>query len=132
MIDPSTRPGAVIFDAGGLIAWERGDRRMAALLATAVEQSVRMIVPSTVLAQVMRDQGRQVRLGRLIRHPLTEVAALDRREATAVGALVASSRTTDIVDAHVVVCTRRIGGVAITSDPDDLAALDPDVSLIAI
>ena len=132
MIDPSTRSATLIFDAGGLIAWERGDRQVAALLATAVTESLRILVPSTVLAQVSRHQGRQVRLGRLIRHALTEVATLDRREATLVGALLASRGTTDIVDAHVVVCARRSGGIVITSDPDDLATLDPDLSIVAI
>ena len=88
-----------------------------------------MIVPGSALAQAIRDPVRQARLARLLRQPLTEVVALDRVDATGVGRLLAVSGTSDIADAHVVVCARRSNTSVVTSDPDDLRALDPTLKL---
>ena len=87
----------VTLDAGGLIALDRNDRRMLVLLA------------------------------RLIRQPTTALANLDRVDATNVGRLLAAGRTSDIADAHVVICARRSAQPVVTSDPADLSALDPTI-----
>lgn len=50
----------ITFDAGGLIALDRGDRRVLALLARAAERGMRVTVPATALAQVIRRPARQV------------------------------------------------------------------------
>jgi hypothetical protein len=89
----------------------------------------RVIVPGSALAQAIRDPVRQARLARLLRQPLTEVVALDRVDATGAGRLLAASGTSDIADAHVVVCARRSNTSVVTSDPDDLRALDPTLKL---
>jgi predicted nucleic acid-binding protein len=120
------------FDAGGLIALDRDDRRVLALLARAAEVGARVTVPSTALAQAMRSPSRQARLSRLVRQPTTTLAPLDGPDATSVGILLAASRTADIVDAHVVICARRNGEPIVTSDPDDLRRLDPSARLIVI
>src|SRR6266545_2294178 len=57
---------------------------------------------------------------------------LDRVDATNVGRLLAASGTSDIVDAHVVICARRSEQHVVTSDPADLRALDPAIRLIAL
>jgi predicted nucleic acid-binding protein len=124
-------PG-VTLDAGGLIALDRNDRRMVVLLARARETGARVTVPATVLAQAIRRPERQVRLARLVRQPSTDVADLGRVDATNVGRLLAASGTSDIVDAHVVICARRSDQAIVTSDPDDLRALDPALRLIAL
>jgi hypothetical protein len=36
------------------------------------------------------------------------------------------------VDAHVVICARRAGQRVVTSDPDDLRALDPSINLMVL
>lgn len=118
----------VTLDAGGLIALDGDDRRVVVLLARAAEARERV----TVLAQAIRRPARQVRLARLVRQPTTDVIALDRVDATSVGRLLAASGTSDIADAHVVVCARRAGQAVVTSDPDDLRALDPTLDLIAV
>jgi hypothetical protein len=122
----------VTFDAGGLIALDRDDRRVIALLSRAEEVGARVTIPATALAQAMRHPAKQARLSRLIRQPASKLLALDGPDATNVGVLLAASRTTDIVDAHVVICARRYGESIITSDPDDLKRLDPGASLIVI
>lgn len=122
----------VTFDAGGLIALERNDRRVLALLATAIEDGNEVVVPATALAQVIRNPARQVRLWRLIQRDRTEVVSLDNAHAQAVGALLSRTGTADIADAHVVICARKAGHAVITSDPSDLRRLDPALRLVAV
>lgn len=122
----------VTLDAGGLIALDRDDRRVLALLARARETGAPVTVPTTALAQAIRRPDRQARLARLIRQPTTTVVALDRVDATSVGRLLAASKTADIADAHVVICARRAGQPVVTSDPDDLSQLDPALQLIIV
>lgn len=122
----------ITFDAGGLIALDRNDRRVIALLARAAELAARVTIPATALAQVMRRPSRQVRLARLVRQPTTALVALDGEHATQVGLLLAASKTNDIVDAHVVICARQRGQSIVTSDAEDLRRLDPAARLIVI
>jgi predicted nucleic acid-binding protein len=124
-------PG-VTLDAGGLIALDRDDRRVVVLLARARETGAQVTVPAPALAQAIRRPERQVRLSRLIRQPGTDVIALGRVDATHVGRLLAASGTSDIADAHVVICARRAGQPVVTSDPNDLRQLDPALRLIAL
>jgi len=122
----------VTLDAGGLIALDRSDRRMIVLLARARETGACVTIPATGLAQAIRRPERQARLARLIRQPTTDVIALDRVDATSVGRLLAASGTSDITDAHVVICARRSNQQVVTSDPGDLRRLDPTVRLITL
>lgn len=122
----------VTFDAGGLIALDRDDRRVLVLLARARETGARVTVPATALSQAVRRPERQARLARLVRQPTTDVVPLDRVDATSVGRLLAASGTSDIVDAHVVICARRADQQVATSDPDDLRRLDPTLRLVTI
>jgi hypothetical protein len=124
-------PGAT-FDAGGLIALDRNDRRVVVLLARARETGARLTVPAPALAQAIRKPDRQVRLSRLIRQPTTDVVDLGRVDATNVGRLLAAAGTSDITDAHVVICARRAGQPVVTSDPGDLRQLDSSLRLIAL
>ncbi len=119
-------------DAGALIALDRDDRRVLVLLARAGEIAANVTVPATALAQVVRAPQRQVRLARLLRQPTTDVVVLDRVDAINVGRLLAASGTSDIVDAHVVICARRRRQTVATSDPDDLRLLDPGLALLRL
>jgi hypothetical protein len=124
-------PG-VTLDAGALIALDRDDRRVIVLLARARETGAQVTVPASALTQAIRRPERQARLARLIRQPSTDVADLGRVDATNVGRLLAASETSDIADAHVVVCARRSAQPVVTSDPADLRRLDPRLRLIAL
>jgi hypothetical protein len=119
-------------DAGALIAVDRNDRRVLVLLARARETGSRITVPASALAQAVRHPEQQARLARLLRQPTTDVVPLDRVDATNVGRLLAASGTSDVVDAHVVICARRARQRAVTSDPDDLRALDPTLQVVTI
>ena len=122
----------ITFDAGGLIALDRGDRRVLTLLARAAERGMRVTVPATALAQAIRRPAKQARLARLVRQASTDLVALDGPDATATGLLLAATRTSDIVDAHVVICARRAEQIVLTSDADDLRRIDSGLTLVAV
>ena len=122
----------VTMDAGALIAVDRNERRVLVLLARARETGSRVTIPASALAQAVRRPERQARLARLLRQATTDVVPLDRVDATNVGRLLAASGTSDVVDAHVVICARRARQQAVTSDPDDLRVLDPTLRVVTI
>jgi len=122
----------ITLDAGALIALDRDDRRVIVLLARAAQTNARVAIPAPALAQAIRTPERQARLARLIRQATTDVVALDRVDATNVGRLLAASRTSDITDAHVVICARRLEQQVVTSDAKDLRRLDPDIRIVAL
>jgi len=122
----------IVFDAGGLIALDRNDRRVLALLARAAERGGRITIPATALAQALRSPARQARLSRLIRQAGTDVISLNGPDATAVGLLLARTATADIVDAHVVVCAQRAGQAVVTSDAGDLRRIAPGLQLVIV
>lgn len=119
-------------DAGALIALDRNDRRVIVLLSRAAETQARVTIPASALAQAVRDPAQQTRLSRLVRQPTTDVVPLDRVDATAVGRLLAAAGTSDVVDAHVVVCATRAGQVVVTSDPGDLGILAPRLPMVRL
>jgi len=114
------------------MALERSDRRVLSILDTALEDGDRILVPATVLAQVIRNPARQVRLWRMIQFDRTEVVPLDGWHAQAVGALLAQTGTADITDAHVVICAQTAGYAVVTSDPLDIRRLNPKLRVIAV
>ncbi|MGH3821222.1 MAG: PIN domain-containing protein [Pseudonocardiaceae bacterium] len=119
-------------DTGALIALESGDPFLRALVRRAVENRVSLAIPAGVLAQAWRGSARQVRLAHLLRASITEVVALDRHAALAVGKLCALSGKFDVIDVSVVICARQRGHSIVTSDPDDLRAIDPDLPLVPV
>jgi hypothetical protein len=124
--------GGIALDAGGLIALDRNDRRVIALVARTTELGLRITIPATALAQAMRNPSKQARLSRLIRQAQTDLIALDGPDATAVGLLLGRTGTADIADAHVALCAQRAGQALITSDPDDLRRIAPGLRLVVV
>lgn len=122
----------ITFDAAGLIAVDRNDRRVIALIARITERGFRITIPATALAQAIRNPAKQVRLSRLIRQAGTDLVSLDGPNATAVGMLLARTGTTDIVDAHVAVCAQKTGQAVITSDAGDLKRIAPEIKLVVL
>lgn len=123
------RPRSVVLDSGALIAFERADERMRALLRAVLDSGARVIIPAGVLSQVWRDPAKQVALGSLSRGSTTTVVPLDQVLAEAVGVLCGKRMTSDVVDASVVLVARREGASIVTSDIDNLNHLDKQVVL---
>jgi len=124
-------PGLTL-DSGALIAFERNDRSIVAIIARAVQQGVTLAVPAGVVGQVWRDGRRQARLARLLSAPQMEIEPLDDIRARAAGQLCGVSGTRDVIDASVVLCARGRGHGVVTSDLDDLRRLDPSLRLVPI
>lgn len=122
-------PGTVVLDAGALIAFERADPRMRALLREVLRTGARLVVPAGVLGQVWRDGARQVTLRALLAGPTTEVPPLDRLLAEAAGILCGRSRTSDVIDASVVLIARARHAVVVSDDVADLLRLDPALAV---
>jgi hypothetical protein len=120
--------GNLVLDAGALIAIERGDRR----LLRALEVADEVHVPAGVLAQVWRDPRRQARLARLVGTDGTSIHPLTGDAARTVGLLCGRARTSDVIDASVVVLARELNASVVTSDLDDLARLAPDLRITTI
>jgi predicted nucleic acid-binding protein len=122
----------VTLDTGALIALERGEPRVTALLKRALDDSDAIVhIPAGVLAQALRGP-RQVRLTRLLKHRRTSVVPLDATTAQVIGLLLGARDGDDVVDASVVVCARRHGQPVVTGDPRDLRRLDPKLLVEAI
>jgi len=120
-------------DTGALVALERRDPFVEALIkrAGAVPGAI-IHIPAGVAAQAFRDGRRQALLTRLFKHPQTRVVPLDSRTAFVTGMLLGQRGCSDVVDASVVVCARTHRQGVVTSDPDDLRRLDPDLRLEVI
>ena len=123
------RPQTVVLDAGALIAFERGDARMRALLREALKLGARLVIPAGVLGQVWRGDARQAPVRALVKGPTTLVPALDHVLAEAAGVLCGRARSSDVIDASVVLVARRERAVVVTSDVGDLRRLDPEIRL---
>ena len=122
----------ITLDAGALIALDRNDRQVIALLARTIERGMRVTIPATALAQAMRNPARQARLRRLIRQSSTDLKVLDGLDATLTGLLLARSGAADIVDAHVVICAERSEQAVVTSDAGDIQRLSPGLRLVVV
>jgi predicted nucleic acid-binding protein len=122
----------ITLDAGALIALDRGDKRLIALLDRALKQRLKLRVPAGVVGQAWRDGRIQVALARFLRTDEVEIISLDEHLARACGELCGASKTRDIIDASVVILARQRGDYVVTSDPRDLRRLDPACPIIAI
>ena len=116
-------------DAGALIAIERNDRRVIGLLKRTPIHDVALAVPAGVVGQVWRDGRRQARLARFLAASTLEIVVLDDAGARAAGQLCGAAKTSDVIDAAVVLCARDRGGVVVTSDAEDIRRLDPALEI---
>ena len=109
-----------VLDAGALIAIDKRDRTVGAMLRVLQREGVPVNTSAAAVAQVWRDGGRQANLARVL--PGVDIAALDEVAAKKVGELLRASHSTDLVDAHVALLVTQDGSV-LTSDDDDIKAL---------
>lgn len=115
----------LVLDTGALIALDRNERSIWAMLRVATDGASPVAVPAGVIGQAWRDGARQALLARALQH--CDEIALDGSLARASGILCGQTGTADIIDATVAVTAAglaRTGAVAIaTSDPKDLRRL---------
>jgi hypothetical protein len=109
-----------VYDAGYLIAIERGDRIAWAKHALRLQRGELPMTTAPVVAQVRRS-ARQVQLQRVLRG--CSVVDFTATDANDVGLLLAKTHTSDVVDAHVVIVGSRSGAAILTSDTSDIERL---------
>jgi len=111
----------LVLDAGALIAVERLDRDVIALIKRERIAGRAPVTHGGVVGQVWRGgRGRQANLARLL--PAVEVVSLDDALGRRAGALLGQTKTTDVIDAAVALLARD-GDVILTGDGEDLGLL---------
>lgn len=128
------------FDTGALILLERRDDRIRRYIDAIRRLDAGMAIPATVLAQVWRGDPRQHAIAALLAgrranrkdRPVAEVVSFDHKTALRAGVLCRRSRDGDVVDASVVLCANDRNHLVLTTDPDDLRALDPALTVVAL
>lgn len=110
----------VVLDAGALIAIDRSDRELVALLKAELRSGRVPVTHGGVVGQVWRDGARQARFASALSG--VEVHALDDALGRRAGVLLARAGSHDVVDAAVVLLAAD-GDLIVTSDAADLGAL---------
>lgn len=120
-------------DTGALLALDEASTALAmqARLAEVRRSGGSVCIPVGVIAHAWRSQ-RQVRLARLLRSSDVEIAEFTLGVARAIGIMCARTGHHDLIDVHVALCARERGHVVVTSDPDDIALVDPTLPLIRV
>jgi hypothetical protein len=116
---PTAAP--IVYDAGALVAADRGERPLWAQFTAAVAQRRPIVVPSPVLTQAWRGPQAQARLAKLLRG--CHVVSPDETLAKQAGVLLGLSKTTDAVDAIVVATAIALRAAVVTSDIGDITRL---------
>jgi predicted nucleic acid-binding protein len=112
----------VILDAGALVAVERGDRDVVAIIERERRAGRMPRTHGGVVGQVWRGAGpRQAVLARFLAG--VDVVPLDEDLGRRAGVLLARSGARDVIDAAVVLLAAADLDEILTSDPRDIAAL---------
>jgi hypothetical protein len=111
----------LLLDAGALIAIERFDRDVIALIKRERRDGRVPITHGGVVGQVWRGgRGRQANLARFL--PSVEIRPLDDALGRRAGILLGESQMSDVVDAALALLASD-GDDLLTTDPDDLVPL---------
>jgi len=108
---------ALVLDAGGLIAVDRLDRAVGAMLRVAQQDKIPVRTSAAVIAQVWRNGALQVNLARVLAG--VDAATLDGATGRSVGEILALSKTADVVDGHLGLIVQS-GDTVLTSDAEDI------------
>jgi hypothetical protein len=121
----------VVLDAGAFIALEKRNPVMAHLVERFAEERVPLVTSAGVVAQVWRGgSGAQIPVTFLLRR--TKVIDLSYAVARVLGRMLGATGASDPVDAHVVLIARERGWRVLSSDAEDLHAIDPELDVQGI
>jgi predicted nucleic acid-binding protein len=122
-----------MLDSGAVIGLARGDIRVRALLARALELAVDVRIPTAVLAETLRGGARDAPVHRV--RAAVDVFPQTEAVARAAGALLGRTKGKNTVDALVAAEAIAVGADLVTSDPTDMRALlagHPDVVILEV
>jgi hypothetical protein len=111
---------SLVLDAGALLAIDRRDLRVGAMLRVAQQRQIPVRTSAAAVAQVWRNGARQALLARVLAG--VAVAPLDLHIGKRLGALLGATGTRDVVDAHVA-SLAAAGDKVLTTDSGDLRKL---------
>jgi hypothetical protein len=121
----------VVLDAGAFIALEKRSAVMVHLADRFAAEQTPLVTSAGVVAQVWRGGlGAQVPVTFLLRR--TKVVDLTFAAARVLGRMLGATGARDPVDAHVVLLARERGWRVLSSDTDDLHAIDPELEVQSI
>ncbi len=114
----------VVLDSGALIALEKRSALMVQLAKLFVDERTPLVTSAGVVAEVWRGGARrQAPVAFLLAY--ASVVDLTLAAARVLGRMLGAAGRSDPIDAHVVLLARQRGWPVLTSDPDDLLAIDP-------
>jgi hypothetical protein len=120
-------------DTGALLAMDHPGK--AIVMQARVDETLRrggtLCVPAGAIAQAWRN-SRQARLARLLKSRDVDIAIMTPNVARGVGLLCGRTGHDDVIDVHVVLCARERRHAVVTSDPDDMFRIDPELPLIRV
>lgn len=123
-----TDSAGVVLDAGPFIAVERGAPRAIRLVRGFAHAGTPLVTSAGVVAQIWRGgTGRQVPVALLLR--CVEVVDLTHAAARTLGLILGRSGRADPIDAHLALLAHDRGWPVLTSDADDLLAIDPTLTV---
>lgn len=108
---------SIIYDAGALIAADRNSRTIWTEHLAYLDSGETPMTVAPVVAQVSRS-SRQANLRRFLNGCI--ILPFTAADAHSIGALLARSGTSDVVDAHLVQCAAQLDAEVLTSDVDDI------------
>jgi predicted nucleic acid-binding protein len=120
-------------DSGALIAVERRNRDVMALLKATIADRITLTVPAVVLAEVWRGGARSAPLARTLVDCFVE--PVDEAIARSAGAALGRAHSDQTIDSLVMASAARRGDRVLTSDPEDLErfrACFPKVRVVAL
>jgi hypothetical protein len=131
-VNAATTNGLTL-DTGALLALDHPGKAvvMQARLDEARRRGGSICITAEVVAQAWRG-SRQARLARLLKSSGIDIAVMTLSVARSVGLMCAEADHHDVVDVHVVLCARQRRHAIVTSDPDDIARVDPTVPRILV
>lgn len=126
-----------VCDAGALIALERRSVFMIGILNEALQGTIEVVLPRTVIAQVWRGTPRQANVGRLVSAGLRRgspvvIDELTAERAREIGVKIGQTSHPDIVDVHVALAAAERGHAVLTSDDADISKVNRDLILIHV
>jgi predicted nucleic acid-binding protein len=124
-----TAKRGLTLDAGALIAYERGEQRIRAIVREARANDRAITVPAAVVAEAWRG-GHRRWLADLL--DLAEVEPVTEELARRAGELLARTGTSNTVDAIVAVSAAQRGDIIVTSDPDDMQRFADDLPVVRV
>jgi len=127
---------AVVLDSDGLSKAASGEPRARAVVHSAAEVGIPVLVSAITLTETLRGTPRDALVHRLLKG--VEVISVDAALARVAGRLLGSTGRSDTVDAIVVATAQRAADsytgrvLVVTSDPRDLRALSVADERIAV